>query len=124
MINQSILAKCPVLEGSTEKPSTNCKTTQLTPERNVYKAVRSTGEKGLILPGWGRGVGSHKVGPLCTRSERVGQIYSGGDWLKGRGNWNKGKETETRPQEHTRPQRRGEGSRNPNPGGAPGVSGS
>ena len=62
VINQSILAKLPVLEGPTEKLSTNCKTTQLTPERNVYKAARSTGEKGLILPGWGRGVGAHKGG--------------------------------------------------------------
>lgn len=57
-----ILAKCPVLEGSTEKPSTNCKTTQLTPERNVYKAVRSTGEKGLILRGWGRELDLTKEG--------------------------------------------------------------
>lgn len=45
---------------------------------------------------------------LCTRSERVGQIYPGGDWLKGGGNT--GTKVET-----------GQGSRNLSPSGASGV---
>lgn len=38
------------------------------------------------MGGGGSGAGSHKGGALCSRSERVGQIYPGGDWLKGGGN--------------------------------------
>lgn len=57
VINQLILAKCPALGGPTEKPPTNCKTTQLTPEKSLYKAVQSTEGKGLILGGGGRGGG-------------------------------------------------------------------
>lgn len=88
VINQLILAKCPALGGPIEKPPTNCKTTQLTPERSLYKAVQSTERKGLIL---GSGVGGAELG--LSQEATLHQVLEGRSDLP-RWRWAKGRATQ------------------------------
>lgn len=94
VLNQSVLAECPALEGPTEKPPTNHKVSNNTiniGEELVQSSLQHKGKgvnSALVGAGWGggcRGLDLTKEA-LCSRSERVGQIYPGGDWLKGGGN--------------------------------------
>ena len=94
VLNQSVLAECPALEGPTEKPPTNHKASNNTVnigEELVQSSLKHKGKgvnSALVGGGCEWGAGSHKGSALQHR--------------------NKGKET-------------GQGSRNLNPGGASGV---
>lgn len=88
ILNQSVLAECPALEGPTEKPPTNHKASNNTVNIGEELVQSSLTHKGKAVNSalvGGGGLDLTKEA-LCTRSERVGQIYPGGDWLKGGGN--------------------------------------